>query len=153
MTIGILNWVEYVKFSLLKSFVWSELWSTSPRMMAILVWCHILVLQSFTSLGTQKSQSKCQILFRSTQVPIMQRVLKPYLKGGGAQAFKNANFQALTQDLLKATGESWMMWVGLTERLVERRKSDARWCNNSHIFEKISSLRWGKWWKFDSYMF
>ena len=24
------------------------------------------------------------------QVPIMQRVLKPYLKGGGAQAFKNA---------------------------------------------------------------
>ena len=44
------------------------------------------------------------------QVPIMQRVLKPYLKGGGAQAFKNANFQALTQDLLKATGgESRMM--------------------------------------------
>ena len=36
-----------------------------------------------------------------------------YLKGGGAQAFKNANFQALTQDLLKAElfflggGEPW----------------------------------------------
>jgi len=38
-------------------------------------------------------------------VPIMQRVLKPYLKGGGAQAFKNANFQALTQDLLKVNME------------------------------------------------
>ena len=38
-------------------------------------------------------------------VPIMQRVLKPYLKGGGAQAFKNANFQALTQDLLKVNLE------------------------------------------------
>ncbi|CAL1141717.1 unnamed protein product [Cladocopium goreaui] len=38
-------------------------------------------------------------------IPIMQRVLKPYLKGGGAQAFKNANFQALTQDLLKVNME------------------------------------------------
>ena len=34
----------------------------------------------------------------------MQRILKPYIRGGGAQAFKNANFQALTQDLLKAPG-------------------------------------------------
>ncbi|CAJ1368415.1 unnamed protein product [Effrenium voratum] len=38
-------------------------------------------------------------------VPILQRVLRPYLKGGGAQAFKNANFQALTQDLLKVNME------------------------------------------------
>ena len=89
----------------------------------------IIYKQSFTSLGTHTSQSKCQILFFGhPQVPIMQRVLKPYLKGGGAQAFKNANFQALTQDLLKATGgESWMMWAG--------------WCNN-HIFLNISDI-WG----------
>eukprot|EP00933_Yihiella_yeosuensis_P047587 TRINITY_DN4343_c6_g1_i1.p1 TRINITY_DN4343_c6_g1~~TRINITY_DN4343_c6_g1_i1.p1 ORF type:complete len:874 (-),score=166.46 TRINITY_DN4343_c6_g1_i1:116-2737(-) len=42
---------------------------------------------------------------RGSLIPILQRVLRPYLKGGGAQSMKNANFQALTQDLLKVNLE------------------------------------------------
>lgn len=42
---------------------------------------------------------------RGVLVPILQRVLGPYLKGGGASAFRGANFQALTQDLLKVNLE------------------------------------------------
>lgn len=38
-------------------------------------------------------------------IPILQRVLGPYLKGGGAESMKNANFQALSQDLLKVNLE------------------------------------------------
>lgn len=38
---------------------------------------------------------------RGALVPILERVVGPYLKGGGAGAYKDANFQALTQDLLK----------------------------------------------------
>jgi len=38
---------------------------------------------------------------RGQLVPILERVVGPYLKGGGAGAYKDANFQALTQDLLK----------------------------------------------------
>ncbi len=62
------------------------------------------VLQNFNSKNPQKTSRNADSQI-GPQVPIMQRVLKPYLKGGGAQAFKNANFQALTQDLLKATSE------------------------------------------------
>ena len=39
---------------------------------------------------------------RGVIVPVMSRVLGPYLKGGGAKAF---NFQALSQDLLSVTLE------------------------------------------------
>lgn len=39
---------------------------------------------------------------RGLIVPVMERVLGPYLRGGGARAF---NFQALSQDLLAATLE------------------------------------------------
>lgn len=42
---------------------------------------------------------------KGTLVPILQRVLGPYLRGGGASAYKDANFQALTQDLLKINTE------------------------------------------------
>jgi aarF domain-containing kinase len=42
---------------------------------------------------------------KGTLIPILQRVLGPYLKGGGAQSMKNANFQALSQDLLKVNLE------------------------------------------------
>jgi len=38
---------------------------------------------------------------RGTLIPLLQRVVGPYLKGGGAGAYKDANFQALSQDLLK----------------------------------------------------
>lgn len=34
-------------------------------------------------------------------IPILQRVLGPYLKGGGAQSMRGMNFQAMSQDLLK----------------------------------------------------
>jgi len=39
---------------------------------------------------------------RGVIIPVMERVLSPYLRGGGAKAF---NFQALSQDLLSATLE------------------------------------------------
>jgi hypothetical protein len=39
---------------------------------------------------------------RAVIVPVMERVLGPYLRGGGAKAF---NFQALSQDLLTTTLE------------------------------------------------
>jgi predicted unusual protein kinase regulating ubiquinone biosynthesis (AarF/ABC1/UbiB family) len=39
---------------------------------------------------------------RAVIVPVMERVLGPYLRGGGAKAF---NFQALSQDLLTTTME------------------------------------------------
>ncbi len=39
---------------------------------------------------------------RAVIVPVMERVLGPYLRGGGARAF---NFQALSQDLLSVTLE------------------------------------------------
>lgn len=42
---------------------------------------------------------------RGSLIPILQRILGPYLKGGGAQSMKNANFQALSQDLLKVNLE------------------------------------------------
>lgn len=38
---------------------------------------------------------------RTDLIPVLQRILGPYLTGGGAAAFKRANFQALTQDILK----------------------------------------------------
>ena len=37
---------------------------------------------------------------RGLIIPVMDRILSPYLKGGGAKAF---NFQMLSQDLLAAT--------------------------------------------------
>ena len=39
---------------------------------------------------------------RGLIIPVMERVLGPYLRGGGARSF---NFQALSQDLLSATME------------------------------------------------
>eukprot|EP00448_Togula_jolla_P013946 CAMPEP_0170579030 /NCGR_PEP_ID=MMETSP0224-20130122/5770_1 /TAXON_ID=285029 /ORGANISM="Togula jolla, Strain CCCM 725" /LENGTH=846 /DNA_ID=CAMNT_0010902035 /DNA_START=10 /DNA_END=2550 /DNA_ORIENTATION=- len=42
---------------------------------------------------------------RGLLIPILQRILGPYLKGGGASSLKNANFQALSQDLLKVNLE------------------------------------------------
>jgi hypothetical protein len=39
---------------------------------------------------------------RAVIIPVMERVLGPYLRGGGAKAF---NFQALSQDLLTTTME------------------------------------------------
>lgn len=41
-------------------------------------------------------------LRRARIVPVMDRVLSPYLRGGGASAF---NFSALSQDLLAVTLE------------------------------------------------
>lgn len=41
---------------------------------------------------------------RGLIIPVMDRVLGPYLRGGGAKAFKS-NFQALSTDLLAATLE------------------------------------------------
>jgi len=55
---------------------------------------------------------------RATIIPVMQRVLKPYLKGGGAKAM---NFSALGQDLLQATLEipfSIPPWVSLLARSI-----------------------------------
>ena len=45
---------------------------------------------------------------RAVIVPVMERVLGPYLRGGGAKAF---NFQALSQDLLTTTLEIPFRWV------------------------------------------
>lgn len=47
-------------------------------------------------------------LLRAVIVPVMERVLGPYLRGGGAKAF---NFQALSQDLLTTTLEIPFRWV------------------------------------------
>lgn len=44
---------------------------------------------------------------RAVIVPVMERVLGPYLRGGGAKAF---NFQALSQDLLTTTLEIPFRW-------------------------------------------
>ena len=110
MTIGVLSWVcKICKVSLISNeiwIVWSELWWTSPRMMAILVQCHVCFTELHFTWNPNISIEMPYFFSVHPQVPIMQRVLKPYLKGGGAQAFKNANFQALTQDLLKATRTS-----------------------------------------------
>jgi hypothetical protein len=58
---------------------------------------------------------------RAVIVPVMERVLGPYLRGGGAKAF---NFQALSQDLLTTTMEI-----------------PFRYCSTSgHIH--VASLRW-----------
>jgi len=74
-----------------------------------------LIISAVVHLGTQNWEALIvdfqQLRFlaedvdQAALVPILQRVLGPYLKGGGAQAFKNANFQALTQDLLKVNLE------------------------------------------------
>ncbi|CAE7471114.1 unnamed protein product, partial [Symbiodinium sp. KB8] len=66
-----------------------------------------LIISAVVHLGTQNWEALIadfqQLRFlaedvdQAALVPILQRVLGPYLKGGGAQAFKNANFQALTQ--------------------------------------------------------
>lgn len=42
---------------------------------------------------------------RAFLIPVLQRVLGPYLKGGGAGALKGMNFQALSQDLIKVNLE------------------------------------------------
>mmetsp|Transcript_97166 Transcript_97166/g.245055 ORF Transcript_97166/g.245055 Transcript_97166/m.245055 type:complete len:865 (-) Transcript_97166:164-2758(-) len=54
------------------------------------------LIDDFVALGFLAEDTDKGVL-----IPILQRVLEPYLKGGGAQSMKNANFQALTQDLLK----------------------------------------------------
>ncbi|CAE7524166.1 unnamed protein product [Symbiodinium natans] len=74
-----------------------------------------LIISAVVHLGTQNWEALIadfqQLRFlapdvdQASLVPILQRVLGPYLRGGGAQAFKNANFQALTQDLLKVNLE------------------------------------------------
>jgi hypothetical protein len=47
--------------------------------------------------------STCPLFIRRSKIlPVMDRVLSPYLRGGGAAAF---NFSALSQDLLAATLE------------------------------------------------
>lgn len=38
---------------------------------------------------------------RGFLIPVLQRILEPYLKGGGANSMKGMNFQSLSQDLLK----------------------------------------------------
>lgn len=47
------------------------------------------------------------VVFRAVIIPVMERVLGPYLRGGGAKAF---NFQALSQDLLTTTMEIPFRW-------------------------------------------
>jgi len=49
-----------------------------------------------------RSCSCSSCLPRAVIVPVMERVLGPYLRGGGAKAI---NFQALSQDLLTTTLE------------------------------------------------
>mmetsp|Transcript_75071 Transcript_75071/g.244069 ORF Transcript_75071/g.244069 Transcript_75071/m.244069 type:complete len:601 (+) Transcript_75071:828-2630(+) len=58
------------------------------------------LIDDFVSLGFLAKDTD-----RGSLIPILQRVLGPYLRGGGAQSFKGANFQALTQDLLKVNLE------------------------------------------------
>jgi len=58
------------------------------------------LIQDFVTLGFLAPDTD-----RGVLVPILQRVLGPYLKGGGASSFRGANFQALTQDLLKVNLE------------------------------------------------
>lgn len=73
---------------------------------------------------------------RATIIPVMQRVLKPYLKGGGAKAM---NFSALGQDLLQATLEipfSIPPWVSLLARSIATLEGSwprliLSWCGSS----------------------
>jgi len=74
-----------------------------------------IIVAAVVHLGTQNWEGLIDDFIRlgfldkdtdqSSLIPILQRILGPYLKGGGAQSMKNANFQALTQDLLKVNTE------------------------------------------------
>lgn len=55
------------------------------------------VVEDFVKLGFLPEDADRRVI-----IPVMDRVLSPYLKGGGAKAF---NFQMLSQDLLAATLE------------------------------------------------
>jgi predicted unusual protein kinase regulating ubiquinone biosynthesis (AarF/ABC1/UbiB family) len=59
--------------------------------------CRSALIDDFVALGFLPA--RCD---RALIIPVMDRVLSPYLRGGGAAAF---NFQALSQDLLSATLE------------------------------------------------
>jgi len=81
---------------------------------------------------------------RGRIIPVMERVLTPYLRGGGARAFRGANFQARPGARLhvpRAVGEAWhrtcaavaagrerrgaRLWVAEAVREVESQKCAA----------------------------
>lgn len=74
-----------------------------------------IIVASVVHLGTQNWNGLIDdfetlgFLARGTDrgflIPVLQKVLGPYLKGGGASSLKGANFQALSQDLLKVNLE------------------------------------------------
>eukprot|EP00403_Amphidinium_massartii_P020491 CAMPEP_0178400598 /NCGR_PEP_ID=MMETSP0689_2-20121128/15872_1 /TAXON_ID=160604 /ORGANISM="Amphidinium massartii, Strain CS-259" /LENGTH=889 /DNA_ID=CAMNT_0020021399 /DNA_START=21 /DNA_END=2690 /DNA_ORIENTATION=+ len=74
-----------------------------------------IIVSSVVHLGTQNFEALIDDFIklgflsddvdRAFLIPLLNKILRPYLRGGGAQSLKGLNFQSLSQDLLKVNLE------------------------------------------------